>query len=206
MLNGGRVTKAVVFDVGGVLVELGGVSMLQGWVEEHNEAMLWERWLSCPWVRRFERGRCSAEAFADGMVETWGLGLSPAAFLDAFATWPRGLFDGAAEMVREIRPGISVACFSNTNEIHWENQQDHEELTALFSTEFVSYRMDLVKPDIAAFEHVVDRLGVSPAEVLFLDDNQINVEGARAIGVDAQRVVGISECRSLLADRGLLEG
>jgi FMN phosphatase YigB (HAD superfamily) len=66
--------------------------------------------------------------------------------------------------------------------------------------------MGLVKPDREAFEHVIAALGCPPAHVLFLDDNEINVAGARAAGLDAHRADGIDSARAILAARGLLGG
>jgi len=61
-----------------------------------------------------------------------------------------------------------------------------------------------VKPDADAFAHVVDALSVSPGRVLLLDDNQINVEGARAAGLRAERAVGVDGARRALARAGLV--
>ena len=64
--------------------------------------------------------------------------------------------------------------------------------------------MGLVKPDREAFAHVVERLGCPAERILFLDDNQINVDGARAVGLDAEVVKGVDAARALLRERGLL--
>jgi hypothetical protein len=40
---------------------------------------------------------------------------------------------------------------------------------------------------------------------LFLDDNQLNVDGARAVGLTAYRAIGVEEARSVLAAHNLLE-
>ena len=93
-------TRVVLFDLGGVVVELGGVEELGALVGETCEEEIWRRWLECPWVRRFERGQCSTDAFARGMVETWSLPIGPDQFLEAFQRWPRGLFPGAEELLR----------------------------------------------------------------------------------------------------------
>ena len=41
------------------------------------------------------------------------------------------------------------------------------------------------KPDRAAFEHVAREIGVPAGRVLFFDDLEENVEGARATGMQA---------------------
>ena len=56
----------------------------------------------------------------------------------------------------------------------------------------MSYEVGLVKPDPAMFEHVVETLGVQPDSIVFLDDNEINVEQARAVGLEISAVLNLS--------------
>ncbi|MEN8183567.1 MAG: HAD family phosphatase [Myxococcota bacterium] len=197
--------RVVLFDLGGVVVELGGVGELGALVGESREEEIWRRWLSCPWVRRFERGHCTTDEFARGMVESWELPLQPGEFLEAFRRWPRGLLPGAESLLASLAGSVHRACFSNTNALHIDHQHDAFRLRALFDEHFYSNRIGLVKPDAEAYEHVVAALGCAPEEILFLDDNQINVEGARAVGLDAHQVRGVEASRALLTERGILE-
>jgi putative hydrolase of the HAD superfamily len=197
-------TEVVVFDLGGVLVRLGGAGALGRLVGESDEEAVWRLWLGCPWVRRYERGLCTRAEFARGMVERYRLPLSEAEFLESFRRWPLGLYEGAAELVAALAPGLRRACFSNTNELHWGEQRDAWRLGGLFHHTFVSHEIGLVKPDREAFEHVLAALGCRPAAILFLDDNAQNVAGARAAGLDAERVLGPAGAREILAARGLL--
>jgi HAD superfamily hydrolase (TIGR01509 family) len=197
-------TRLVLFDLGGVLIELGGVEHFGQLIGEHDEAEIWRTWLSSTWVRSYERGFCSREDFASGMREEHGLELAEHDFLELFLSWPRGLFPGAEELVASLAPGVGTACLSNTNELHWNEQQDAQVLHRLFETRFLSHELGLVKPDREIFDHVLSDLGLSGREVLFLDDNEINVDGAREVGLDAQVVKGVGAVRALLSERGLL--
>ena len=80
----------VLFDLGGVLIELSGVGAMRDLAGIGSDDELWERWLSCPWVRAFERGECTAAEFATGMVEEWKLSVTADVFLEAFRMWPVG--------------------------------------------------------------------------------------------------------------------
>jgi putative hydrolase of the HAD superfamily len=197
-------TRVVLFDLGGVVVELGGVEELGALVGESREEEIWRRWLECPWVRSFERGQCSEGEFARGMVEAWSLPLAPDEFLETFQRWPRGLLPGAEALLRELSGRVHRACFSNTNAFHIDHQLDAFRIRELFDEHFFSNRIGLVKPDREAYEHVVDALACPPQEILFLDDNHINVDGARAVGLDAHRVQGVEAARQVLEDREIL--
>ena len=107
-----RAGKVVMFDLGGVLVENTGAAGLAALLPAPLEpGELWRRWLGSPTVRAFERGYTAPEEFAAAFIDEWGLALEPAAFLDAFAGWPRGLYQGADALLRDYRPrylGVDV--------------------------------------------------------------------------------------------------
>jgi glucose-1-phosphatase len=194
----------VLFDLGGVLIELAGVRQMLELTGIESEEELWQRWLACRWVRRFESGRCSETEFAAGMVADWQLELSPAAFLDGFRDWPARPLAGAAELVSLTRASVTTGCFSNTNALHWHSHLAAWPLAGLFDHRFLSFELGLLKPDVAAFARVADLLQVSSGRVLFLDDNAANVAGAAAAGFQAARAAGVDEARRRLVEEGVL--
>lgn len=50
----------------------------------------------------------------------------------------------------------------------------------------LSYQLKMVKPEPGIYHDATRGLGVEPAQALFLDDKPENVEGARAIGMQAE--------------------
>ena len=48
----------------------------------------------------------------------------------------------------------------------------------------------LTKPDVAVYHLACSRLGVSPQNALFIDDQHANVEGARRAGLHALHYAG----------------
>jgi len=52
-----------------------------------------------------------------------------------------------------------------------------------------SYELKLVKPDAAIYQDMIQGLGIAPKEGLFFDDRAENVEGARAVGLEAELYV-----------------
>jgi putative hydrolase of the HAD superfamily len=197
--------EVVVFDLGGVLAEFGGVERMGLLAGLDDDEELWRRWLTCEWVRRFERGHCTPEDFAAGVVGDWGLPVTGEAFLAEFREWLVGPLPGAEELVAQTRAaGVPVAVLSNTNKVHWEAGASRWPLVNMFDRAFLSFEVGMVKPDREIFDRVVADLEVAPGQVLFLDDNRINVDAARAAGLQAERVVGVSEARQVLAGAGVL--
>ncbi len=192
----------VLFDMGGVLVELGSLPELLG--SGMDAERFWSCWLSSPAVRRFERGDCSIGEFADGVVDDLDLDITADVFVANFARFPRGLFPGAAELVAEVSARVEVGVLSNTNQLHWESQPDAEILQSMPARPYLSYRLGEVKPDEALYRLVLDDLARPAGEVLFLDDNQINVDGARRVGMAAETVKGPAQARNVLYRYGVL--
>ena len=197
----------VLFDLGGVLIELEGPPVPRAWTDAAEEQELWDRWLSCPWVQRFERGGCDVDAFAAGVVDTWGLRVAPELFTEHLRNWPRGLFPEAEPLVREVAERARVGCLSNTNALHWEGQLDAERLRGFFpGAAFASHELGCVKPGREIYQRALAELSVAPDRVLFLDDSRHNVTGAEAVGLHARCVRGPAEARAALAEFGLVRG
>ena len=164
----------------------------------------WSMWLSSPAVRRLDGGVSSVNEFGEEIVKELGLPFAPQELIQRFLEWPKGLFDGAYEVVQRVRESRTVAVLSNINVLHWTSQRDHETISRMFDVQFLSYEIGLVKPDLTVFHHVINELGVEPDAIFFLDDNQANVSAARGVGIDAVLVNSVDQMRRALVDRGVL--
>lgn len=153
----------------------------------------------------FETGRIGAEEFAAAVAAEFGLPVDPQQFLASFAGWVTGLYPGTLEMLAQIPSSYQRAVLSNSNALHWTRVIDDLQLGPAFSHYFVSHLTGRIKPDAEAFQHVVESLDCKPEQVLFLDDNVLNVEAARRLGMQAVRVQGIAETRAALIERGIIE-
>jgi FMN phosphatase YigB (HAD superfamily) len=195
----------VLFDLGGVLIDFGGVDPMKALAGIESDDELWQRWLTCRWVRSFERGECSAADFAAGMVDDWDLPVEPAAFLDAFGSWPGGPLAGADALLARVQDAVPAGCLSNTNSLHWEHNFARWPILDAFDHRFLSFELGIVKPDRAVFDRVAQLLAVPRDRILFLDDNLLNVESAVAAGFAARHVRGVAEAERELVDAGVLE-
>jgi len=134
-------------------------------------------------IHRLETGELSEEEF-DALL---------AARLTTYAGTPvdpvgvlRRLFGGIApdeemyRLVEELKSaGTKVALLSNS----WGSIYPRERLDPLFDVLVISEEVGLRKPDAAIFELALERLGVPAEAAVFIDDVEVNVEGARAVGL-----------------------
>jgi len=200
-----REIRVLLFDAGGVLVQLAGIDVMRSWLGNGISAEeLWRLWLRSVAVRRFETGRSDAREFSVEVTREFGLSIAPEDFLAAFDRWPLGLYPGAADMLAQIPPSYRRALLSNTNALHWPRMHGDMALGTLFDTHFASHLTGFIKPDREAFDHVVATLDCRPGDVLFLDDNRLNVDAAAQAGMRAVRVQGPAEAHRALVELGII--
>ncbi|CAN5263705.1 hypothetical protein BH11PSE14_BH11PSE14_01470 [soil metagenome] len=190
------------FDLGGVLVENALFERLGKLVPAVlPEDDIKSRWLLSKAVRLFETGRCSPSAFARDLVVEWQLPLSPDEFLESFSAWTKGPYPGAADLLSELRERHTLACLSNSNEIHW---QQFEVLRRQFDISLSSHLLGEVKPDLACFTVALQQCRSQPASVAFFDDSIANVAAANSLGMRAFHVNGLHELRLAITSEGWL--
>lgn len=189
---------AILFDLGGVLMNFGGLQRLAELTGEEDGPALRSKWVTSKWVQAFERGKCDSDTFGEGVVTDWGLDLTPAEFVDDFARWPAGPFAGSIELVRSLHGTIQMGCLSNTNPAHWQQHLDRWGVVDYFDWTFVSHELGLMKPDPAMFRHVIRTIGTAADRLLFLDDCNEHVLAARKLGIHAVQTRGVSEVHDAL--------
>jgi putative hydrolase of the HAD superfamily len=199
-----RTIDFVLFDLGGVLVELGGLASLQELAEIVGSEEIWHQWLASPWVRRFEKGQCSPTEFSVGVTSEWGVDIAPERFLEIFRDWPIGPYPGTTELLGDLKRSVSIGCLSNTNSMHWEHQISLWPMLNIFDIRFLSFELGCAKPDEAIFHAVDDRLPFSRERILYFDDVETNADAARLFGFRSVQVRGIEEVRTVLSEVGIL--
>ena len=193
----------LVFDLGGVIVELRGTPILSEWLDgDHTDEALWEKWLTSNAPRAFEAGKINKEEFAIQIVKELYLNTSEEAFLQHFTALPVGPYPGALPLLHSLKESYTTALFSNSNDLHWQRKMNEMQLKEAFHHHFASHLMGKVKPDADAFEEIISTLAVPAEQIMFFDDNQLNVEAAKKAGIQAVRVKGFTELSETLARLG----
>lgn len=94
-------------------------------------------------------------------------------------------FEHAPQMsalVRRARSkGLRTALVSNS----WGNTYPRDTWDGMFDTIVISGEVGLRKPEPEIYQLTCERLGLEPAECVFVDDMQPNVLGARKVGMTA---------------------
>lgn len=193
--------KAVVFDVGGVLLGSPFLAALR-WAEDWDIPVTALKKIFGDYARKPEQGedpslwhevecgRVGLSEFVAQMKRELSSELSSehkaanitAKDFDPFSdATPVGLM---IELSSEIRAkGIRTAILTN-NVKEWRQWRDRIPIE-LFDPVVDSCEVGLRKPDPEIYLLTCSQLGVAPWECLFLDDHPDNIEGARAVGMEA---------------------
>jgi HAD superfamily hydrolase (TIGR01493 family) len=186
-----RGVDALLFDLGGVLIELDWEAVFRHWARccGADPAALAGRFAIDDAYERHERGEIGAAAYFEALRRSLGIDIAHAQFEAGWNALFVGEIADTTRLVARAAERIPVHLFSNTNAAHqaaWS--RDYEAALRPFGRRFLSSEMGLRKPDRAAFEHVARELGVPPGRILFFDDTEPNVAGARAAGLQAVHV------------------
>lgn len=197
--------KAIIFDLGGVLIDFSGMLDIRSMMaKDPGQNAIRPRWITCPTISAFERGEISSDTFASEFVTSWELQIEPDNFINVFQSWIRGTLPGTEQLLTSLRPHFTLACLSNTNPLHWTQMMHDFGLHAKLDQHFASHTLGRMKPDPSVFADVCAEMGFAPNEVIFFDDGVENIEGAKQAGLNAYQVQSPSEITAQLTSLGLM--
>ena len=108
------------------------------------------------------------------------------------------------EYILELRGGYKTALLSNISAQGFWRRFNKEELDTYFDAVVPSEEAGFVKPEPDAYLITAEKLGVKPGECVMVDDRQICVAGAEAVGMQAVLYQSLPQLKTdlkrLLAD------
>ena len=87
--------------------------------------------------------------------------------------------------VRQLKAQYKIGLLSNLGTASFNALFPPEEQKELFDATVIAGEVGMAKPQPEVYQLVCERLGVAPAETVFVDNNLPNVRGAEAIGMQA---------------------
>ena len=110
------------------------------------------------------------------------------------------------ELVTTLKKkGVPLGVLSNTSQPHWEYvQSTFPELFSQFDVLLGSHELHLAKPDRQIYLAAAQAAGIEPSEILFFDDLNINIIGAKIAGFDAVQFFDAEQAKEELKARRIL--
>jgi epoxide hydrolase-like predicted phosphatase len=179
--------KALIFDVGGVLVRSGERKSRRKW----EKRLGLNEWASEAIVFNSEMGtKAQLGEISEESLWTWvesQLDLSPSEFKEFREDfWIDNVVDvDLIEMIRDKRPAYKTAIISNATDTLRVDLTERYQIADAFDLVVISAEEKIMKPDPELYLRAIERLKLEPAECIFIDDMIANVTAARNLGMKA---------------------
>jgi glucose-1-phosphatase len=182
---------AIIFDLGGVLINLDYNRTTEAFVKlgMTDFHLVYSQLSQSSLFDRYETGQISSQHFINSLLPHLPHGTSANAVVHA---WNEMILNVPFEKTRlllDLKTHMPIFLLSNTNEIHMEKvRREWKKVTPTaleeyFNEVFLSYQINLRKPDPEIFRLVCSKNGLQPEKVLFIDDSPQHIEGAKSIGL-----------------------
>ena len=199
--------RAVVFDYGMVLTgppdpkayaELVRITGLQS---EQLDRFYWAD------RHAFDEGKLNGLSFWRKVTTDAGLSLNDKA-IEELSLWDARMWttqnDAMLAWQQMLKQrGILTAILSNIGDTVLANMKRELAWLNRFDVHVWSYQLRMAKPDEAIYRHTLKQLGTKPEETLFLDDKQVNIDAAIAVGIKGMLFTNVNQLRADLIANGL---
>jgi len=185
--------KAVIFDMGGVLVDLDiedckktfkellGYNDIDTIIDACHQKGIYGD---------LEEGKLSADEFRSIVLAGSRPGASPEQVDEAMSHILVGIAPYKSAMLKRLSEKYELYMLSNNNPICLPySRKMFEEagvpLENIFRKCFFSFEMKALKPSETFYKEVINQIGLPAEQMLFIDDSMKNVEGSVAAGLPA---------------------
>jgi putative hydrolase of the HAD superfamily len=183
--------KAVLLDFGNVIININPELTIEAFSEISGNSVerIRQKITNSQLFRRYESGMFDDDEFREIVRQTIGY---PFSDQEIDWAWNRLLLDvpnKRVELLLELKGRYPLYLLSNTNNIHinasnqiFQSRHGISSIEILFDKLFLSYEMGLWKPDEEIYLKVLEEIGMPATDVLFIDDNELNIQSAKEIG------------------------
>lgn len=183
--------KNLIFDVGGVLIGYRWIEMITDDFKETGDdaAKLGELIFEDPMWAEFDRGTREVEEVVEHYSSRWP---------DKSTVIRRIFYEGHLMSVERKRVwdrlkalkecGYRIFILSNYSRFLYEMHTKGMPFRDMLDGGIISYEVNMIKPERGIYESLLCKYNLDPEECIFYDDRDDNVQGARAVGIEAVRV------------------
>jgi 2-haloacid dehalogenase len=199
--------KAVIFDLGGVLIDWNPRHLYRKLFAGDDARMEWFLAEVCnnDWNVRQDAGRPFAEAIAEASAKWPEQSALIRAFHERWDEMIAGQIDGTVAILDELHAGgMPLYALTNWSAETFPRARPRFAFFDRFRAIVVSGELKLIKPDPAIFRHALRLSGTTPAETVFIDDSAKNADAAAELGLQALRFTSPKQLRRDLTSLGLL--
>lgn len=179
--------KAVILDLDGVYFKEGTKNFLDSVAEKFgvSREKVASLYLKSEEMMEYKKGKMQGKDFWDFFITELNIKSNMQEFLELLQ---RGYnLNPLAEKILHVlkKDGVKPIICTNNFKERIRVLNERFDFVKDFALAIFSYDFGILKPELIL--NVIENSGLKPEEILFLDDSEKNVEGARKFGVISER-------------------
>jgi putative hydrolase of the HAD superfamily len=191
----------IVFDLGGVVFNWQPDTIIKSIFDDADTQDLVRKEIfgHRDWIE-LDRGTVSLEQAIEHGVRRTGL---PRQDIErTFRAVPRFLtpIEATIDLIEDLSNTKNrLYVLSNMHLASIAYLEKHHDIWDMFDGIVISSRIKMVKPERQIYEYLLNLYQLEPAETIFIDDRQENLEAASSLGIQTIRFVDPAQCERALA-------
>ena len=177
--------KGIIFDIGGVLVDVKIKSFLEHFVKKSglSKEQLYSMIVMGKEWELFEKGLISEEQLKKRIEKDHGI--DPKLMDDMADDWRCTLkpINETIEIARKLKGRYKLFALSNVDEVTAMKCFQGFSFYKHFDEVVLSWKVHMRKPEREIYEYVLKRMGLMPEEVVFIDNYPVNLPTAKKMGI-----------------------
>lgn len=200
--------KAIIFDMGGVLIDLDMEGCKRAFVENLGFNEIHNILDACHQkgiIGELEEGLVAADEFRAYVLERSNPGVLPHQVDEAFWHILLSIAPEKISLLKRLASKYDLYMLSNNNPVCLPRAEAMFEESGFpmyenFKKCYMSYQMKALKPSEKFYKAVVEDIALPAGDMIFVDDSQKNVDGAISAGLPAVYYEPGTDLGKVLAD------
>ncbi|MEI7616737.1 MAG: HAD family phosphatase [Actinomycetota bacterium] len=177
--------KLVIFDIGRVILDFDHMITCNKLAKysKKDADYIYDFIFNSEALKEYEKGKINSLEMFNIVSLELGLGITYEKFREIW----RDIFylkEGIEKLIHRVKNFAAIAVLSNTDEIHFDFIREKVEIIKDFDWLFLSYEAGCRKPEKEIFEYAINKTGISPGEIIFIDDISEFVYAANQAGIN----------------------
>lgn len=179
--------KAVIFDIGGVIVDF-DKSLFLNKLAEHSpysskklKKMIYD---DSDIDITYQKGFISSARYYYKLKDLCKLSMSMDEFAEAYGKIHK-LRECTIELIKKLRKNYRLHLLSNTGEWNYTHDMKHMGFERFFPTRTFSYEVGAYKPEEKMYIDALNKVRCKPFEAVYIDDIKEYSDKAQALGMNA---------------------
>jgi len=209
MKNKAKEIKAVIFDLGNVLIGFDHTIAVKKILKHTPKKSrdIYDLFFDSDLTQEFEKGKTGKLEFFQQVQTALELKISYGEFLPI---WNEIFFSKpeSENFVSSLNSGIKLALLSNINQLHYEYiREEFSSTIGLFEPDKIipSFRTGFIKPDKEIYDLALKALDVPRESVVYVDDRLDLIEAALSYGIKSIQFKSAKELKQKFQDLGIIK-